>query len=122
MFPLLLLAHMLGDYFFQPNEMAQKKTSSTYWAFVHALVYSLATFLFFRDASWQAMWLIAGSHFLIDRFRLARYVIWLKEGARGKVTATGYADDVPTFLSVWLMIIVDNTLHLMIGALALSYL
>jgi hypothetical protein len=29
-----------------------------------------------------------------------------------RVTATGYQDDVPAWLSVWLLIIVDNEIHL----------
>lgn len=35
------------------------------------------------------------------------------------LTATGYQDDVPAWLSVWLLIITDNTLHLICNGLAI---
>lgn len=41
---------------------------------------------------------------------------------RGPVTATGYADDVPPWLSVWLLIAADNIIHVICNALALRYL
>ena len=65
---------------------------------------------------------ICGSHFLIDRYRLARFVVWAKNGMRGPVTATGYADDVPPWLSVWLLIAADNIIHVICNALAITYL
>ncbi len=35
---------------------------------------------------------------------------------------TGYYKALPQFLAVWLMIIFDNTMHLVINALTLAYL
>jgi len=67
----LLVAHAFGDYIFQTHEMATKKTSSHYWAVVHALVYTLAFWLFFPGASWLVLWGVSETHFLIDRYRLA---------------------------------------------------
>lgn len=37
-------------------------------------------------------------------------------------SATGYHKDVPPWLAVWLLIIVDNAMHIGINALALRYL
>ena len=115
-----ILCHLIGDYILQNSWMANNKTRDSFAAAVHALAYSLP-FLFLRPAVLAFVFIVT-THFLIDRFRLARYVIWLKEGARGTVTATGYAAGTPDWLSVWLLIICDNTLHLLCNGLAFAYL
>jgi hypothetical protein len=71
-----LLAHGIGDYILQSNWMATEKTKQSLAAAVHAITYSLP-FLFFRP-SWLALAIICSTHFVIDRWRLARVVIWLK--------------------------------------------
>jgi hypothetical protein len=115
---------------------------------------------------WLPWLVIFGTHFLIDRFRLARYVVWAKNwlgprkfwyrsiaGGRphwtddleyiqahvGEIKAddyyiwygatpplwacpTGYPPTTPIWLSTWLLIIADNTLHLAINYAALKYL
>ena len=35
---------------------------------------------------------------------------------------TGYAEDMPPWLSRWLFIVVDNTMHIVINGLAIRYL
>jgi hypothetical protein len=68
--------HAIGDYCLQSDWMAQGKVKSWFPAFCHALVYSLG-FLLFRPSI--AAWLVIfGTHYLIDRYRLARYVVWAK--------------------------------------------
>jgi len=68
---------------------------------------------------------IMGTHFLIDRFRLARYVCFAKNRITdpslkwADASGTGYHKDVPPWLSVWLMIIADNTLHIACNYLSL---
>lgn len=143
-----LILHLLGDYVTQSDWMAQKKTSSSWAALCHATVYSLP---FLLIGSWQAVLVIWSTHFLIDRFRLARYVCWAKNylapkwlpnpklhlskdaallpkcelmrnHAWGDCVGTGYHKDSPAWLSVWLMIAADNTLHLAINYAALLYL
>lgn len=71
-----LIAHAFGDYVLQSDWMANEKAKKSVAAVVHALTYALP-FLFFRP-SWQALAVIVLTHFLIDRFRLARYVCWIK--------------------------------------------
>lgn len=154
-----LIAHAVGDYLLQSHWMATEKTKRWGAAIVHALIYSLP-FLVFAPTLWA--WLaIVGSHALIDRFRLARYVVWAKNflgpvvlARRGEpegfcdheynapdgywggeyplfcfvnrpwseCKATGYPADVPPWLSVWLLIIADNVLHVLCNALALGLL
>jgi hypothetical protein len=119
-----LLAHLVGDYILQTNKMARLKTGSWLWAIMHGLAYSLP-FMLFRP-SLAALAVIAGSHIVIDRFRLARYVIILKNKATDWTTdfntATGYPESSPPWLSFWLLIITDNTIHLCINFAALRYL
>jgi len=82
------------------------------------------------------MAVIAVTHYFIDRYRLARFVVFAKNwylkkfdfwkpmpvGWQHKVTPTGYPESTPDWLAVWLLIIADNILHLTINGLALRYL
>lgn len=112
-----IVAHLVGDYIFQSHWMATEKTKRSVAAAAHAICYTLPFLLITQSAA--AIAVICGTHFLIDRYRLARFVVWAKNGAHGPVTATGYADDVPPWLSVWLLIWADNTLHIVINGLAI---
>lgn len=122
-----LILHLLGDYVLQSGWMANNKTRSSWPALVHATVYALPFLLIASGPAWVVIW---GTHFVIDRFRLARFVCYAKEclGPRGVVrpwsecSATGYHQDVPPWLAVWLMIAADNTLHLAINFCALRFL
>jgi hypothetical protein len=125
------ICHLLGDYPLQSSWMALNKTKRTFPAAVHALVY-FVPFLIFLKPSVCAGLVIIGTHFLIDRFRLARYVAYLKEFIAppsewkrikwNDFYETGFHRDTPAHMSSWLLIIVDNTLHLLINGLALTYL
>ena len=44
-FILLLLAHVIGDFYFQTDRMSIRKDSSMKWVFVHSLLYWLGTLL-----------------------------------------------------------------------------
>lgn len=113
-----IVAHLVGDYIIQSHWMATEKTKRSLAAGVHAVTYTLP-FLLITLNPW-ALAIICGTHFLIDRFRLARFVVWLKNGARGPVTNTGYPDDTPVWLSVWLLIIADNVLHILLNGVAIA--
>ena len=67
-----IVAHLVGDFVLQPSWVAEQKTRCSRTAFAHCLIYTLP-FLFLTHSPW-ALAFIAGTHFLIDRFRLARYV------------------------------------------------
>ena len=116
-----ILCHLVGDYLLQSHWMATEKTKQSFAAAVHAATYSLP-FLFLTRFG-PALAVIIGTHFLIDRFRLARYVVWIKNGywhLWKTPTTTGYRNDVPIWLSTWLLIITDNTLHLICNGVALG--
>jgi hypothetical protein len=140
-----LVAHGFGDYVLQSHWMATEKTKRSFAALMHVLAYAIP-FLYLRP-SWPALFVIVSTHFVIDRWRLARYVVWAKNHLcpvrcmcrehqahyatlgvfRGNnawldCQATGFPPAVPPFLAVWLLIIVDNLMHVTINALALTYL
>jgi hypothetical protein len=148
-----LVAHAVGDYLLQSDWMANEKTKRHVAAAAHAITYALP-FLFFHP-SLAAMAVIIGTHFVIDRWRLARFVVFAKNrlAPRGRRSAswagpqptqgedsrpvirhrewrtpwklcrnTGYPDDRPAWLAVWLLIIADNVLHVLINGAALRWL
>lgn len=103
---------------------------------------------------WLPWLVIFSTHFLIDRFRIARYVVWAKnwlgplyervpirysQGLQVPVIVahhwrrknptpalsecpTGYPPTTPPWLSTWLLIVADNTLHLAINYAVLRWL
>lgn len=68
-------------------------------------------------------WLIiVVTHGLIDRYRIAAYWCrWWGVGEAGRVWSAEGVDEPPPFLKVWLMILVDNILHLSINTAALVW-
>jgi hypothetical protein len=121
-----LVAHAVGDYILQSHWMATEKTKQSFAAAVHAIAYTLPFLLITQSLA--ALAVICGTHFVIDRWRLARFVVWFKNGPiyerysetfecwsweMTPITATGYQDDVPPWLSVWLLIAADNIIHVL---------
>lgn len=141
-----LITHLWADYVFQSDWMALNKTRRGWRGFwpclAHVLLYT-ACFLVVTT-SWKALLVIGGTHFLIDRYSLAKYLIYAKQhlNPSGRFVpwkyadTTGYCDEWatngkkedykalqrPAYLTVWLYIITDNLLHITINALALLYL
>ena len=112
-----IVAHLVGDYLIQSHWMATAKTKQSTAAALHAVTYALPFLFLTRD--WLALTIIVVSHFALDRWRIARFVVWLKNGARGPVTATGYPEGTPDWLALWLLIAADNTIHLLCNGVAL---
>ncbi len=125
----ILIAHLFGDYVLQSDWMATRKTSAWWPAIAHGITYTLPH-LIVAQSPW-ALLVIGGTHIVIDRYRLARHLVWLKNhlAPRGhrtppwrECTATGYPPDRPQGLAVALMILCDNAVHLAINAAAISLL
>lgn len=123
-----VVLHFVGDYLTQSHWMAVEKTKRHLPAILHGLVYGLPFLLLTRSPA--ALAVIAGTHIVIDRYRLARHVIWAKNlmAPRGHnppwsaCKATGYPPDTPQFLAVGLLIVADNTMHILINCAALAWL
>ncbi len=142
-----LVAHAVGDYLLQSDWMANEKTKQSLAALVHAITYTLPFVLLTRSP--LALLVVCASHFVIDRWRLARYVVWAKNFLAPKhirdyvevlpfnrrehtivrrnhpwaeCSGTGYHKDRPAWMAVWLLIIADNVMHVLINGLAITHL
>ena len=121
-----LVAHAVGDYVLQSEWMATEKTKRSLAALVHCLVYTLP-FLFLTQNPYTLA-VIAGTHFVIDRWHLARYVAWIKNrpwpgsAPWSECRETGFNPKTQPWLAGWLVIIIDNVMHVTTNALALHYL
>jgi hypothetical protein len=120
-----LVAHAVGDYLLQSDWMAINKSHRTGPAALHALMYTVPFLVLTRSP--RALFVVCGSHFLIDRWRLARYASWLANWlapgphpAWTEYRATGHSAERPEWLTQWLLIIADNTLHVLLNGWALS--
>jgi hypothetical protein len=118
-----LLAHLVGDYNAHSEWMATHKTTSHTPAVLHALTYTACFVPLTRSP--KALAVIGGTHFLIDRYRLARHLVWAKNqmapaAERPDHTRTGYPPSKPDWMAVWLLIITDNTMHALINRWALK--
>jgi len=120
-----LILHLVGDYFTQSDWMAQNKARRTWPAFCHATVYSLPFFLI--GTPWAVLAIMV-THFFVDRFRLAKYLVWAKNWISpgyhpwSECSDTGYHKSMPIWLATWLVIVADNTIHLVCNYCALRWL
>lgn len=120
-----IVAHLVGDFVLQSDWIAGKKTSSSFVTAIHVVLYTLPFTLITQEPI--ALAIIAGTHFVIDRWRLARHVAWafnrLWPGSRpwSECSKTGFSPDLPPYLATWLMIITDSTMHIVINGLAIHY-
>lgn len=121
-----LILHLWGDYITQTNWMAINKRKNVLAAFLHALVYSIPFILL--KPSLIAWLVILVTHFIIDHWALARYLMffknWCTEPSLRWVDCqyTGYHKDQPIWLTTWLLIISDNCMHMSLNYCALRWL
>lgn len=123
-----LVAHLVGDYVFQSDWQANVKRANWRIAALHAVAYGLPFLVLTRSPA--AIAVIVITHAVIDRYGLARYVVWAKNQLAPaawrkpwrECAATGYPSDRPAWLTTWLTIIVDNLMHIAINAIAIGYL
>lgn len=139
----LLVGHMVGDYLFQNHWMAVHKSAlgwrGTWPCFVHCTLYSLAVAFCVGAGGWTpdnpnlpAFWMILGiafvTHYPIDRLGLAG--TWMRTLRQtqlddvAEVDSTGEIERFHVRGLFWapVYIVVDNTLHLVLMWVALSWL
>ena len=123
------LAHMVGDYLLQTEWMATRKVERWWPAVVHGVVYCLP-FLVLTRSGW-ALVVIGGTHAVLDRYRLAKRVIWLRSflgpreyrvAWREATANSGFGARTPAGLAMALMIVNDNVMHMLINVAALVWL
>lgn len=68
---MLLIAHLLADFYFQPISLANKKAQSYPWLLLHALIYALVIGVagWSLNADWRLVLLAAVTHWLIDTLK-----------------------------------------------------
>lgn len=121
-----LVAHAVGDYLLQSEWMAREKTTRSSVALIHSAFYLLPFLLITLNP--YALAVIGGTHFVIDRWHLARYVAWLKNrpwpgsASWSECARTGFHPDSPPWMAAWLVIIIDNIMHILINGAAIAYL
>lgn len=119
-----LLIHLAGDYLLQSTDMATKKVTNSWWCLYHVIIYTLPFLLITKNP--LSLGIILVTHFFIDRFRLARFVNQFKNYFLGSFdkevfkSKTGFPSTQEAYLTTWLSIITDNTIHLIINYYALS--
>lgn len=142
---LFFLCHFVGDFILQSDYMALNKSKKTINCLTHVIIYTSCFLLI--TLSWKALLFIGITHFIIDRFPIiVKKLIWYKNHINPTLTylpfkycdTTGYYDDSPYntykthpkefgkprhfFITIWLYIITDNTLHLICNFIAIAYL
>ena len=135
-FEALIMGHVLGDYFFQNNWMAQRKGSSYFSCVVHCLIY---TFFVCAMVAWNPYFaaMVFVSHFFVDKWSLADS--WLRV-IRGR-TLTGFLtkghvgtpkvlteDEQENYcilrggFTAVVYVIADNAFHIMLMLIGIKYL
>jgi hypothetical protein len=122
-----ILAHLVGDYIFQSDWVATTKKDRIWPCLIHSILYTLPFLLLTQ--SWKALALVGLSHFVVDHWKLPQVIAWLKnlvapksEWVSWSKCVLGFPSDRPIWLVAWLVIIIDNTIHLIINGLCLKYL
>lgn len=126
----LLLGHLVGDYLFQTQAMAVNKKNPGWKGFTycmeHCLLYTLAVCLFVGRWDWIIIVGIFLSHYIVDRYK---WLLWLHHHFYKRPpmllnpgTEIDYEFAYNTSISVFVYIMMDNTIHLVTMYLLLRYL
>lgn len=119
-----LLAHLVGDYVLQSHYEAVTKTENWVPAATHAAKYAAAFLPLTRSP--KALAVIGGTHMVLDHYRFAKHVNWAKNQLAPEawrpvdLSNGGSHSDVPQGLATALMIVTDNTIHMLINEWALD--
>ena len=117
-----LLVHLVGDYFLQTGWMAKWKVRKFLPAFVHALTYTLC-FVILTQSVW-ALLIIGVTHFLIDRYSLAKvFMTWRGQPPNGIYVYPEDGFKYPLYEGNMFLIyvVIDNATHLLINFLVLRF-
>lgn len=118
------LAHLVGDYLLQTHYEAVEKTNSWTPAMTHAAKYTAAFVPLTRNP--KALLTIGVTHAILDHYRLAKHVNFVrnqvvpKEYRSVDLANAGSPKSAPPGLAMALMIITDNTIHMLINEWALN--
>lgn len=119
---LQLIMHLTGDYLLQNDWMAENKGKYSLKGYIacllHCFLYTSMFVLFLFPL--KSCLIIFITHFLIDKYRLA--ILWCRlKNWNWTGNNFGYGEEKPKWMSTWLVIIIDNTLHLICNFIAIKY-
>jgi len=120
-----IVAHLVGDYLLQSDWMAREKHRRLDAAALHVVFYTLPFVLITQEP--VALALIALLHLIVDHFSVAKYLAWLKNrpwpGSQpwSECRDYGFPPNMPVWQSSWLLVIIDNTLHIVINGVVIFY-
>jgi len=129
-----LLLHLFGDFIVQNDNVALNKKKNTLkgWLYCifHCITYSLP-FLFITN--WKAVLGIGLTHFIIDKTNVVAYFLAWRNNVYNPselkwkygnydISNFGFQLQRPFAVTIWLLIITDNTLHLILNYLFIKYL
>ena len=100
---LAFLGHLVGDYIFQTDWMAENKKLHTFPCLVHSLIWAACVVLFAGWWNWLPFLGLFAIHFLQDRTYMVRS--WMHLIGQDRFATGPYAP--------WSMVIIDNTFHLL---------
>ena len=70
LFTILMIPHILGDYYFQTDKIANKKEKELKWVIYHSVIYGIVNFLFirfiFKSIDFNIIAFLIVSHTIID--------------------------------------------------------
>jgi hypothetical protein len=99
----IILGHLVGDYLFQSDWMALNKKSKGFKGLlacvIHCLIWTISMMIFTNNYNVLLALTLFISHFILDRTKL---VVWYLNTLK-----------IMPNPSMWKVIIVDNTLHLL---------
>ena len=88
-FILLLLGHILGDFYIQTNKISEKKVKSVKWLAIHCLCYwGIMIFISLPILSYEialAATMAAILHFIIDMFKFLYLPLLIKKAQNTQV-------------------------------------
>jgi len=125
-----IVAHLVGDYILQSDWMATRKhhVDGKFATTVHCIVYTLPFLVLTLNPF--ALFFIAATHYFIDHYKLAKYVVWGKNilGPKhfryslNEMRGDGFSESngPPHHIGNWIYIIIDNTMHILCNGFAIS--
>jgi hypothetical protein len=99
---LAFLGHLVGDYLFQTDWMAENKKKQSLACLIHSVIWTGCVVLF-TGWGWIPFIILLAFHFIQDRTYLVRN--WMRLIGQDRFATGAYAP--------WSMVIVDNTFHLL---------
>ena len=110
---LQLICHLVGDYWFQTDQMALNKKEKTRKGLLLCILYCVLYSLpFLILVHWTGVIAIAIGHFVMDRYHWLDHLIAWKNRVKD-VDNFGFSPERPKMLALFLYIVHDNAFDLL---------